>query len=162
MDAKLRNMTAVYVFHEDQLLMLYRIGSRVVPPSWCGIGGHFEPDELNDAKAAALRELKEEVGLTQGDLENFALRYITMRNKNQEIRLNYYFFADLRDDVQIKMECNEGQLAWIHKDHLPYDEMPYTAKYMLEHYMQHGVNTKALYAGITHKGGVLFHELQEF
>ena len=35
MAEKLRNMTAVYLFREGKLLMLYRVGSRVVAPSWC-------------------------------------------------------------------------------------------------------------------------------
>lgn len=39
MAEKLRNMTAVYLFREGKLLMLYRVGSRVVAPSWCGVGG---------------------------------------------------------------------------------------------------------------------------
>lgn len=34
MAEKLRNMTAVYLFREGKLLMLYRVGSRVVAPSW--------------------------------------------------------------------------------------------------------------------------------
>ena len=50
MQGKLRNMTTIYLFREGKVLMLYRIGSRVVlQPSWCGIGGHFEKEELNDA-----------------------------------------------------------------------------------------------------------------
>ena len=51
MAEKLRNMTAVYIFREGKLLMLYRVGSRVVAPSWCGVGGHFEQAELNDPRA---------------------------------------------------------------------------------------------------------------
>ena len=47
MEGKLRNMTSVYITRESegekQMLLLYRIGSRVVAPSWCGIGGHCEP-----------------------------------------------------------------------------------------------------------------------
>ena len=64
MAEKLRNMTAVYLFREGKLLMLYRVGSRVVAPSWCGVGGHFEQAELNDPRACALRELREETGLS--------------------------------------------------------------------------------------------------
>ena len=65
MDGKLRNMTAIYLSRNGKLLMLYRVGSRVVLPSWCGIGGHFEKDELNDAKAAMLREMSEEIGISE-------------------------------------------------------------------------------------------------
>ena len=58
MDGKLRNMTTIYILRDNKVLMLYRIGSRVVlTPSWCGIGGHFEKEELNDARACALREI---------------------------------------------------------------------------------------------------------
>lgn len=70
MAEKLRNMTAVYLFREGKLLMLYRVGSRVVAPSWCGVGGHFEQAELNDPRACALRELREETGLTEESLRS--------------------------------------------------------------------------------------------
>lgn len=43
MSGKLRNMATIYIRNNDHMLMLYRIGSRVVLPSWCGIGGHFGP-----------------------------------------------------------------------------------------------------------------------
>ena len=71
-DIKLRNMTSIYISCGTKILLLYRIGSRVVPPSWCGIGGHFEPDELNDPRTCVLRELEEETGYrveSQGKLE---------------------------------------------------------------------------------------------
>lgn len=48
MSERLRNMTSIYITREDRMLLLYRIGFRVVTPSWCGIGGHFEEAELNN------------------------------------------------------------------------------------------------------------------
>ena len=41
MQGKLRNMASVYIMDGDRMLLLYRVGSRVVAPSWCGVGGHF-------------------------------------------------------------------------------------------------------------------------
>ena len=79
MEGKLRNMTAIYLTQNGKMLMLYRVGSRVVSPSWCGIGGHFEKDELNDAKAAMLREMNEEIGLFEHDIENLKFKYVTLR-----------------------------------------------------------------------------------
>ena len=52
MDGRLRNMTAVYITRGEEMLLLYRVGSRVVAPSYCGIGGHFEEAELNAACCA--------------------------------------------------------------------------------------------------------------
>lgn len=61
MDGKLRNMTAVYLAKKDKVLMLYREGGRVVNNAWTGsAGGHFEKNEINDAKACVLREMEEE------------------------------------------------------------------------------------------------------
>lgn len=96
-DIKLRNMTSIYISCGTKILLLYRIGSRVVPPSWCGIGGHFEPDELNDPRTCVLRELEEETGLTEKDLKNISLRYVTLKLKDGEIRQNYYYFAELKN-----------------------------------------------------------------
>lgn len=162
MDGKLRNMTSIYITQGNKMLLLYRIGSRVVAPSWCGIGGHFEPDELNDARACVLRELQEEAGLSEADLEHFQMRYVTLRLKNGEIRQNYYFFADLKPEVTVDMACEEGKLRWIPYEEILDREMPFTAKYMLEHYLAIGKHTGLLYAGATTENGVTFTELKEF
>lgn len=98
---KLRNMTAIYILHQEKMLMLYRVGSRVVEPSWCGIGGHFEESELNDPKACVLRELEEETPIRRDMLEDLTFKYVTLRLKNGEIRQNYYYFASLKDDVTV-------------------------------------------------------------
>ena len=101
MTGKLRNMTAIYLFKGDKVLLLFKQGGRVVSNVWTGsAGGHFEENELNDARACVLRELKEELGLSESDIENFAFRYVTLRRTNGEIRQNYYFFADLCENVR--------------------------------------------------------------
>ena len=162
MEGKLRNMTAIYITKDNQMLMLYRIGSRVVLPSWCGIGGHFEKDELNDAKSAMLRELYEEVGLSEKDLEHLVFKYITLRAKNGEIRQNYYFFADLKENTVLKNDCNEGRLEWVNYDSVLKKEMPFTAKKMLEHYMSTGRFDDKVYGGVTTPNCMVFTELEEF
>ena len=77
MMGKLRNMTAIYLLKEDKVLLLFRQGGKVVNEVWTGsAGGHFEEYELNDAKACVLREMKEELGLNENDIENiFLLSY---------------------------------------------------------------------------------------
>ena len=56
MDGILRNMTSIYLFKGGKVLLLYRQGGRVVNNVWTGsAGGHFEKNELNDAKACVLR-----------------------------------------------------------------------------------------------------------
>ena len=105
MEGKLRNMTSVFLFDREGILCLYRIGSRVANEMYVGsAGGHFEKDELSDARACALRELQEELGLT--DLPNMKLRYVTCRLKNGELRNNYYFFAPF--DRKLSLTSNEA------------------------------------------------------
>lgn len=162
MSGKLRNMTSIYILAGNNMLLLYRIGSKVVSDSWCGIGGHFERNELNDARACVLRELYEEMQISEKELENLSLRYVTLRLKNAEIRQNYYFFAELKPGVDVKLSCNEGQPAWIAYENLLEKKMPYTAWYVLEHYLKVGKNTKEIYAGIAVEDGVKFTELKEF
>lgn len=161
MDGKLRNMTSVYLTGEQGILCLYRIGSRVVSDKYIGsAGGHFEPGELNDARACALRELQEELGLTEEDVPDMKLRYITLRSMEGEIRQNYYFFASLKDSIDLK--STEGNLRWIQEEDFPELKMPVSAKHMILHYLKEGRYTDLLYAGITEKTGTKFIPLMEF
>lgn len=148
MNGKLRNMATVYIRKGSKMLLLDRIGSRVVKRSWCGVGGHFKKNELNDAKAAVLREMKEEIGLCEKDLANLALRYVTLRLVDDELRINYYFFADLTEGAIIKKHCKEGILEWVDINEINGRKMPYTAQYVIEHYLKTGINTNVLYCVI--------------
>lgn len=160
---RLRNMTAVYISDRNRMLMLYRVGSRVVAPSWCGIGGHFEQEELNAPRACVLRELYEETGLREKDLTGIRLRYVTLRLKNGEIRQNYYYFAELAADAAAgALQSDEGSLQWVDKAELLGLDMPLTAKQMLTHYMQTGRFTDKIYSGTTCEDGMVFAELREF
>lgn len=162
MDGKLRPMTAVYILQGEKILLLYRVGSRVVAPSFCGVGGHFEQDELCDARACVLREMHEEIGLGEDDLIDMSMRYVTLRLKNGEIRENYYFFAQLKPGVEIAESCGEGRLEWADVRSVLDRKMPHTAWYMLEHYLREGRYTDLLYGGVTTQQGVVFTPIQEF
>lgn len=146
MNGKLRNMATIYIKKDNKMLLLDRIGSKVVNRSWCGVGGHFEPDEVNDAKAAVLREMNEEIGLTENDLDNLDLRYIALRLINDELRINYYFFADLKDSAKINYNCDEGILEWVSFDEVNSRKMPYTAQKVMVHYLETGINTTDFYS----------------
>jgi len=160
---KLRNMTAIYLLRGDKVLLLFKQGGRVVTDVWTGsAGGHFEEFELNDAKACVLRELKEELGLGEDDIENLSMRYVTLRKTNGEIRQNYYFFANLKEHVNDKLHSNEGTVKWFSINDIGVLEMPYTAKYVMEHYRATGQFSDKLYAGVTNENGVEFIELPDF
>lgn len=161
MDGKLRNMTSVYLTDEKGILCLYRMGSRVANQKYVGAaGGHFEPDEVCDAKKCVLREMQEELGLGEADVENLRLRYVTYRLKDGEIRQNYYFFGSLKEPRAL--QSNEGVLAWVTYEEAADLQMPVSAKHMLQHYLRQGRFDNHLYAGITQETGTDFVILREF
>jgi 8-oxo-dGTP diphosphatase len=162
MDGMLRNMAGIYIIDKDKMLLLYRIGSRVVQPSWCNIGGHFEEFELNNPKACALREVFEETGIKESDITNLKLKYVTLRNKNNEIRQNYYFFADLNNKNLRLKDCNEGILEWFEISKVLDKDMPYSSKEVLKHYLSIGKDDNNIYAGVVTAKQVIFTQLNEF
>ena len=158
----LRPMTAIYLTRGEEILLLYRRGSRVVGNSYTGAaGGHMEPDEIRSAKACVLRELVEETGLTEDALDGLTMRYVTMRLKNGEIRENYYFFAALRDGVT-PSASNEGDLTWFNLCDLDNLPMPVTAQNVLQHYVAKGRFDQLLYGGVTTSEGTIFTPMTEF
>lgn len=145
------------------MLLLYRQGGRVVNDVWIGsAGGHFEEYELNDARACVLRELQEELGIAENKIENLYLRYVTLRRSKGEIRQNYYFFADLKDGINEKISSNEGVSQWFSMSELTSLEMPFTSKYVIEHYLRVGCKTDMIYGGIADGEKVVFTEMPEF
>lgn len=159
---RLRNMTSVYLTYNDRILLLFRQGSRVVNDKWIGsAGGHFEEQELNDAYACAMRELKEELGITPDMLEKINLRYLTIYNKPQELRQNYYFFAQLKDDSMVSTS-NEGQLKWFAFEDILSLDMPFTSKKVTEHWVKEGRYTDKFYGGVATDNDMVFLEMKEF
>lgn len=144
------------------MLLLFRQGSRVANNLWVGsAGGHFEAEEYNDAGACVLRELKEELAVTEDMLDNLALRYISMRRTNGEIRVNFYFFAELKGGTEMNLNSNEGVLKWFAPEEMMELKMPFTAKYVMEHYLREGKNTGMLYGGVGDGEKVVFTEIPE-
>lgn len=163
MDEKLRNMTSLYITKGDKMLLLFRQCGRVVSDTWVGsAGGHFEENELNDPKACVLRELKEELGISENDIRNLLLRYVTLRRIKGEIRQNYYFFAELDNEACDQIVSTEGISRWFTLWELSALEMPYTAKFVIEHYLKIGHKTNEIYVGVADGKRVDFTKLPEY
>lgn len=159
---KLRNMTSIYLFCDDKVLLLYRQGSRVVNDLWVGsAGGHFEEHELNDPEACVLRELEEELSITKDMVVDLELRYITLRRMG-ELRQNYYFFAKLPNGTSMELFSDEGELKWFPIEQINGIKMPFTARFVIEHYLKTGRYDHAVYGGIANDQTVTFVELTDF
>lgn len=163
MDGMLRNMTSVYITKGDKMLLLFRQGGRVVNDTWVGsAGGHFEENELNDPRACVLRELREELGLGENHIRDLSLRYVTLRRTKGEIRQNYYFFAKLISEADIDVVSTEGTSRWFSFSELSALEMPYSAKFVIEHYLETGRRTDEMYVGVADGKQVVFTGLPQY
>ena len=106
------NSTLIYIERGAQYLMLHRTKKEndMNHDKWLGIGGKFEDGE--SPEDCALREAKEETGLTLT-----ALRYrgiVTFVSDRWETEYMHLFTAD-EWTGEIKT-CDEGELAWIDKE----------------------------------------------
>lgn len=145
---KLRNMATIYISNNDEILMMFRTGSRVFKGSlWVGIGGHFENDELNEPEKCVLRELFEETGITNNDIVNLSLKYITIRKANEEIRQQYIYFADLSNKNINILHCDEGDVSWLKISEISQLKMSFTNEECLKHYFEIGKYDDGIYSG---------------
>ncbi len=104
--------------------------------------------------------MQEELRITEDDIEGLSLRYITLRRTKEEVRQNYYFFA--RPKQNFDLVSNEGILNWFPMNELHELEMPYTAKYVIEHYLKKGKYTEEMYVGVADGDKVEFIQFQAF
>jgi 8-oxo-dGTP diphosphatase len=143
---KLRQMAAAFIFKGDLVLMMKRADTREFAPGlWAPVGGHMESPELNDPGAACLREVFEETGIVRDGLSDFHLKYLILRRKEAEIRMQYVFFATARAmDLQ---KTEEGELHWIERSRVMDLELAPTSRIALEHYFQVGARTDNIFAG---------------
>ena len=143
-----RNMVSLFLTRGDRVLLLYREGGRVANHLYvAACGGHMERDELNNAKSAVVREMQEEMGITESNVGRIRLRYVTLRNAGQEIRQNFYFFAELTEDILLS--SNEGQLQWCTEEEALALPMPPSAKAVIAHYFREGKRNDTLYGCIS-------------
>lgn len=108
------NSTLIYLERGDEYLMLHRTKKEhdLNHDKWIGVGGKFEDGE--SPEDCALRETREETGLT---LTSWRYRgLVTFVSDEWETEYMHLFTADAWTGT-IK-SCDEGELDWIKKDAL--------------------------------------------
>ncbi|TDF97651.1 NUDIX domain-containing protein [Paenibacillus piri] len=132
-----RMIATAMLFNGNDLLMMKRSPQRTLNPGmWAAVGGHLEPEELNDPRAACLREIYEETGLREDEIIDLRLRYILIRANRQELRQQFVYsgYTARRDTIQ----TDEGVLHWIPRTEALQREIPFIFHRLLEHYLQNG------------------------
>lgn len=146
MQPSFRNMTSLYLQRDGKMLLLFRENSRVDRNNWRGIGGHCLPVEINEPYRCVIRELGEEIGIQEADLLKIELRYVTLQKFGNEIYQNYYYFAEVDDNVTVLETSPEGRLQWFDNTQILDLEMPAASKAVLKHYFETGCHTEKIYS----------------
>lgn len=152
----LKNMSGIYIFYENKILIMKRSKKEFNSVGqYFSIGGKFEPNELNQPKKCLLRELEEETGLIEGDIDNLQLKYIIIRNHNGTITLNHLFFANLIKAKELKT-CNEGTLEWVPIEEIFNKPLPDSSRVCLKHYFAGGMKSQEITVAVaTNDNGYL-------
>jgi len=105
--------TVILLEHGGMYLLLHRAETKLRQPGrWTGVGGRVEHEELDDLKASALRELKEETGFEAGGVEDFTFRRVLLvARPGGPLVLLLYFTGHLTDYAL--PDCPEGTLHWM-------------------------------------------------
>lgn len=142
-----RLMATAFLFNDDKILLMKRSAERKLAPGlWAGVGGHIEPEEMNNPELACTREIYEETGIERENLYDLELRYILLRQKGTEVREDFiYFGKTVKQELE---QTEEGELHWIESDLVKTLEMPMIIYEMLNHYFQIGINNDEKYIGI--------------
>ncbi len=102
--------TLIFIFHEDEVLLINKIGSNIWDGKSNVLGGHIENGE--DIVSSAQRELLEEAGLSAVELHYCGNIMITAE-KDLGIALHLF-----KGEAKTKAitASNEGSLAWVKVD----------------------------------------------
>ena len=64
--------------------------------------------------------------------------------------------------MERELDSNEGVLKWFRLDEVDGLPMPFTAKYVVQHWLSTGRFTDCIYGGVTTAEGVVFTEMPVF
>lgn len=140
---KLRETTTAYLLNRNDILLMKRADNRKFAPGiWAGVGGHVEPNELNNPYETCVREILEETGIHISQIENLTHRYIVLRRSRDEIRIQYVYFGHTgcRDFT----DTEEGKLYWVDQSHLFDRQLAITSKLSLEYYLSNNQSNEIM------------------
>ncbi len=104
--------TTIFLLFDGRWLLLKRSASkRLLPNRYTGLGGRVEAGEFGDLKRSVLRELFEETGLGEGELEHLTLRRLLTHNRPGEPLTNLFYFTAALKTYALP-SCTEGTLHW--------------------------------------------------
>ena len=147
----LNAFVAVFLFNEDQVLLLKRSDSRsFAPGKWTGVGGKVERVEFHDLTAAAIRELEEETGLARQEILDLKLRVVLTQPESGDLVLVCFYSG--RALRRVEGPCAEGLLSWESTTAIDDLEMIGNARCALKRILSSGLDDDVVDFGICQSG----------
>jgi len=98
-----------------EFLVLHRAENETIYPGlWQIVSGQIEADEK--AHEAALREVREEIGIRPKRLFNTPLTNTFYFYTNDTVNLSPVFAAEVDDGIEVKLSAEHQELRWLKKD----------------------------------------------
>jgi 8-oxo-dGTP diphosphatase len=142
---RLRQMATAFINCGGKFAMMKKTPNKLFDfEFWTALGGHLESDEISDPRKACLREVFEESGLLEKDLSELTLRYVLLRQKDDEIRIQYVFFGNTNKSQLIASD--EGKPVWVDEKEIKELKISTIIREMLEHYRDNP-NPEAIFIG---------------
>jgi 8-oxo-dGTP diphosphatase len=149
----LRAMAGAILTNGNDLLLIKRSEDRPFYPGvWALVGGHLEPQEINDPQTACLREIREETGIEEAGIKGFALQYIVLRRADDEIRISYTYIGATISKKLINSE--EGELFWVSRKELDDKPMSSFSMLVMQRYLELGEEKDVMVGVLTDTSGI--------
>ena len=149
----------ICIKHQDEILMLRRSKTKKAFPGWLTLpGGHI--DEGENPLSAALREAKEETGISLSPKE-LRLKFTAIHHHldREEQYIVFGFLANLASKPTHLIHNIEGSLHWMSKNDLEVDTNLFPP---VKYYLNHLLSGKGiLYNNSLWKNTTLFKILSE-
>ena len=94
---------------------------------------------------ASYREIEEETGFKENEIENFTLKLI--EDSDNEIRQQYVYFGETTHRDYIPSD--EGELFWIHKNELLNLKTSKAIRFTIQHYLDNPGQTDIFVGTVT-------------
>ncbi|MDV2582930.1 NUDIX hydrolase [Alkalibacillus haloalkaliphilus] len=146
---KLKQFAAAFLFNEnDEVLLLQKkVDAKFLAGKRVPIGGHMEIGEMNDPQSACFREIHEETGLSQEQVDHVTLKYVVHRMQEDYIYIQFIYIGKLQENVDV-IDSDEGELIWVPSDRLEDENVTEAIRELARHYGQIGQYNDEIYVGV--------------
>ncbi|MFC0014163.1 MULTISPECIES: NUDIX hydrolase [Allobacillus] len=144
---KIRQMAVALLYKNGKVLFVQRDEHRTLLPGYLvPVGGHIEPGELNEPAQACVREIYEETGIREEEIDGLRLKYIIYRMKDEEVRVQYMFVGDVLTDRKL-VNSDDEELVWLSSNELQNKKVTYACYSAVRHFEELGIQDDEIYLG---------------